>query len=46
MLPDLSVLIGQNLVENAKIHKFKCDILINFQTMWVREKDLGIYDES
>ena len=27
MLPDRSVLIGQKLVENAKIKKFKCDIL-------------------
>ena len=34
MLPDRSVLIGQKLVENAKIQKFKCDILSNFQTMW------------
>ena len=33
MLPDRSVLIGQKLVENAKIEKFKCDILSNFQTM-------------
>ena len=34
VLPDRSVLIGQKLVENAKIQKFKCDILSNFQTMW------------
>ena len=35
VLPDRSVLIGQKLVENAKIEKkFKCDILSNFQTMW------------
>ena len=27
VLPDRSVLIGQKLVENAKIGKFKCDIL-------------------
>ena len=33
MLPDRSLLIGQKLVENAKIQKFKCDILSNFQTM-------------
>ena len=33
-LPDRSVLIGQKLVENAKIEKFKCDILSDFQTMW------------
>ena len=30
VLPDRSVLIGQKLVENAKIQKFKCDILSNF----------------
>ena len=33
VLPDSSVLIGQKLVENAKIQKFKCDILSDFQTM-------------
>ena len=33
VLPDRSVLIGQKLVDNAKIHKFKCDILSNFQTV-------------
>ena len=27
VLPDRSLLIGQKLVENAKIEKFKCDIL-------------------
>ena len=27
MLPDRSLLIGQKLVKNAKIQKFKCDIL-------------------
>ena len=27
MLPDRSVLMNQELLENAKIHKFKCDIL-------------------
>ena len=31
---DRSVLIEQKLVENAKIKKFKCDILSNFQRMW------------
>ena len=31
MLPDRSVLIGQKLVENAKIEK--CDILGDFQTL-------------
>ena len=30
VLPDMAVLIGQKLVENAKIKKFKCDILSNF----------------
>ena len=34
VLPDRSVLIGQKLVENAKIQKFKCDILSNFETFW------------
>ena len=29
----VSFLIGQKLVENDKIQKFKCDILSNFQTM-------------
>ena len=33
MLPDWSLLIGQKLVENAKIKNFKCDILSYFQTM-------------
>ena len=31
VLPDRSVLTGQKLVEKAKIQKFKCDILSNFQ---------------
>ena len=33
MLPDRSVFIGQKLMKIAKIQKFKCDILSNFQTM-------------
>ena len=33
-LPDRSDLIGQKLVENAKIKKFICDILGDFQTLW------------
>ena len=33
VLPDKSVLIGQELVKKVKIQKFKCDILSNFQTM-------------
>ena len=32
-LPDMSLLIGQKLMENAKIDQCKCDILSNFQTM-------------
>ena len=35
VLPDRSVLIGQKLVENAKIQKFKCDILDDFQTLCI-----------
>ena len=34
VLPDRSVLKGQKSVENAKIQKFKYDILSYFQTMW------------
>ena len=33
VLPDRSVLKRQKIVENAKIQKFKYDILSNFQTM-------------
>ena len=33
VLPDMSVLRGQKLVKNAKVQKFKCDILSYFQTM-------------
>ena len=36
VLPDRSILIGQKLVENGKLQKFKCDILSNFQTMCSR----------
>ena len=36
-IPDRLVSIGQKLVENAKIQKFKCDILSNFQTLYVSE---------
>ena len=44
VLPDRSVLIGQKLVENAKIEKkFKCDILSNFQTMcWSGQLPAGL----
>ena len=34
VLPDRSISKGQKLVENAKIQKFKCDILGDFQTLW------------
>ena len=33
VFPDRSILIGQKLMKNVKIPKFKCDILSNFQTM-------------
>ena len=33
VLSDRSILIGQKLVENAKIEKLKCDILGDFQTL-------------
>ena len=33
VLPDRLILIGQKLVENAKIEKLKCDILSDFQTL-------------
>ena len=42
VLSDRSILIGQKLVENAKIKKIKCDILSTFQTMCVSTKTLGI----
>ena len=43
MLPDRSVLIGQKLLENAKIKKFKCDILSNLQTMCPRKIPLLLW---
>jgi len=33
VLPDITVLIGQKLEDNAKIQNFKWDILSNFQIM-------------
>ena len=33
VLPDRSILIRHKVVENAKIEKFKCYILSNFQIM-------------
>ena len=38
---DLPVLIGPKLAKNAKIEKFKCDILSNFQTMWALGKKIN-----
>ena len=38
VLPDRRYRIDQKLVENAKIEKFKWDILSNFQTMWILPK--------
>ena len=38
VLPDRSILIGHKLMENAKVQKFKCDILRNFQTMCLSQK--------
>ena len=35
VLPDRSVVIGQKLMENAKMPKFKWDILGDFQIMCV-----------
>ena len=37
-LPDMSVLIGQKLVENTKIEHFKCNILEDFQSLWFLKK--------
>ena len=42
MLPDRSVLIDQKLMENAKIEKFKCDTMSNFQTMF-QQRNWGIF---
>ena len=43
VLPDRSSLIGQKLVESAKVEKFKCDNLINFETLsdWFKSKHFG-----
>ena len=46
MLPDRSILIGQKLVENAKIKKFKCDILSDFQTLCTYPKYQNIISFS
>ena len=39
VLPDRLILIGQKL---AKMPKFKCDILSNFQTMWHNSLDFSV----
>ena len=33
VFPDRQILVGQKLVENAKIDNLKCDILNHFQTL-------------
>ena len=33
VLPDRSILMGQKLIENAKIEKSICDIFGDFQTL-------------
>ena len=33
VLPDMAILIRQKLLENAKIEKAKCDILVDFHTL-------------
>ena len=38
VVPYRSILIKQKLAENAKIQKYKCDILNNFQTMCAKPK--------
>ena len=45
MLPDRSVLTGQKLVENAKILKFKWDILSNFQIMWWEHNEVFLKEK-
>ena len=37
----MSVLIGQKLVENAKIEEFQCDIFGDFQTLSKEKKYTG-----
>ena len=40
VLPDRSILIGQKLVENAKIENpHKCDILVDFQCLLLPTKN-------
>ena len=37
VLADMSILIGQKLVEIAKIENFNCDIFVDFQTLCEEE---------
>ena len=46
MLSDMSIIMGWKLVENAKIQKFKCDSLSNFQTMWRRRRKRKSFEPS
>ena len=43
VLPERSVFIGQKLMENAKIEKFKWDILSNIQTLNFCPKLVGTH---
>ena len=43
VLPDKPLLIGQKLMKNAKVEKFKCGIFSNFQTMYIFILDSKIH---
>ena len=43
VFPDMSVLIGQKLIEKAKIQKFKCDIWGDFQTLLLKSSKRKIF---
>ena len=40
VFPDRSIVIGQKMMENAKIEKLKCNILGDFQTLCISQKIL------
>ena len=42
VLPNGSILMGQTLMENDKIEKFKWDILGNFQTLCLGQKSVAL----
>ena len=42
VFPDKLILIGRKLVENAKNEKLKCDILDDFQTLVLSQRQLEI----